>query len=78
MKKLIDSARNAVKEQNKLRFWLGLPPIKIEVRKCMFCGQPFESIGGNRFCDCRLKRAKEKRLVGKLPRTISLQGYDCI
>lgn len=41
----------AVEEQNIARKHMGLSPIKIVVRKCLACGQRFESTG-NRNCGC--------------------------
>lgn len=51
VKELSVQRRSLIREGNKARFGLGLPPLVVKVRTCLFCQLPFESVG-SRLCGC--------------------------
>lgn len=55
LKPISNAAKKKVVEQNKARELIGLPSIQVELRYCLDCASPFESVG-NRICnDCKSK-----------------------
>ncbi|MCY4381478.1 MAG: hypothetical protein OXC40_07935 [Proteobacteria bacterium] len=56
IKKLTPSAKREIELKNHARKLAGLSPIIVKVRKCISCGQMFES-SGNRNCGCQSRRS---------------------
>ncbi len=54
IKKLPPSVVKDIELKNHARRLANLSPIKIEIRSCIACGQPFES-AGNRTCGCNTR-----------------------
>ena len=55
IKLLSNVTKKKVVNQNKARELIGLPSIQVELRYCLDCNSPFESVG-NRICnDCKSK-----------------------